>query len=159
MGIAYPDTHPLKQELARWNQPYVFRAYPRMVYMARFHERGKQWRTGDPTPHEVDGGYGEQFTKSCQRIVQDEAEFQAALRDGWRENTREALAFRQQLEDEVSKAAAERHAADQRLSAKAQAEAKAADEATDAHVPDIPAPKKRGGWRPRKPKTEPLDAA
>jgi len=142
MGVILSPESAVAKELARFDGPYVYREYPRALYMARRHKSG-QWRVLDPED--------EAFSAGSIRYVKNDAELERALADGWRRSTREALDYREALEQEIARAAAERHFADQRLSAKAQAEAKAADEATDAHVADIPAPKKRGGWRPRKP--------
>jgi hypothetical protein len=70
--------------------------------------------------------------------VNDEAEKIRAYEQGWRDTPQEALDHLEARDDAKSTAAAERHAADARMSEKAQREAAAADQETLKHLPEIP---------------------
>jgi hypothetical protein len=146
MGILLNPESPTAIELQRWERPWTFMRYPQMLYRAQRHRSG-QWRVLDPED--------EAFSRASTTIVQTDAEYQRAKADGWRDDPREALDYREALEQEIARAAAERHFSDQRLSAKAQAEARAADAATDAHLPEgPPVPPKRPWQRKVKPPTD-----
>lgn len=154
------------KELLRWEQwaqhwngttytpgnPYVFRPYPKMLYRAVVKDNGKAvCMEPPPQPdffeksHEYDRAVrlNDALNKACQRIVQSEAEHLIAKGQGWCETASEALAAHEAEQQAIGTAAAERAYADQRMSAKAQAEAHAADAATHEHVADVPVPKKR----------------
>lgn len=131
--------------------------YPRMVHKAYKRDDGRIMY-GAPEPHpshfkEASDYWAamttmEHTNRKCQRIVNSDREYEEARVDGWRDTPTEALNYLKGLEDDISRAAAERHFDDRRMSEKAKAEAAAVDEATDQHVAEVPEKKRRG--RPRK---------
>lgn len=147
MGVVLNPDSELAIEQAKWNKPYRYEPFPRMLYLAHEHANGKV-QCGDPRVAMGDQE-AEAFTRRCQRIVRSEQEMGLAIENGWRESPDDAIALVEGAKRDVSTAAAERHFADQRLSPKARAEAAEVDAATDAHVADVPAPKRRRG-RPSK---------
>jgi hypothetical protein len=113
------------KEMARWNQPYVFQPFPKMLY------RGT-------TVH------GRVTVE--QRTVATEGELDLAADNGWRTNPQTATDEETRRQEQVGTAAAERAYADRRLSPAAQAEAAAADQAAGAkHLGEI-------AERPRRPR-------
>lgn len=124
------DTDPnwtREKELAYWNQPYVFRPYPKMLYRGRTLPNGSL---------EVD-----------QRIVGSETEEAQAAAIAWVPNPQTATEAEIRRLEEVGTAAAERGWADRRLSAAAQAEAAAEDATTAKHLGEIPEAHKRSHRR------------
>lgn len=169
MGIVHNPDSEYSKEHARWNRPRnVFvdglpgygpighEPYPRMLYKAFKRENGRV-ECMDPPPmvgmYKEPGDYyraeaiAKAFTERCQRTVKSDGEYEKARSEGWSDTPDDALAYVERLEREMADAAAEAQAKVKAMTAKAQAEYKAADDATDAHVADIPAPKK--GGRPR----------
>lgn len=144
MALAqFPPESAYAQERAKWeNRPWVNRPYPKMLYMAREHN-GK-FVLG--LPHD------ENFAATCQTVVQNEFEEQQKIDEGWRVKPHEAIQHQLNLLRMISDAAAERHYSDSKMSPKAQAEAKAADDATEHQLPEVPVARtvKRGPGRPPK---------
>ena len=106
------------KEIARWNQPFVYREFPKMLY------RGRTVAGRVDVEH---------------RTVTTEGEETLALEQGWRPSPVDATAAETQRQEAVGTAAAERAYADRRMSASAQAEAAAADAASGAkHLGEIP---------------------
>lgn len=146
----------------RPGNPYVFREYPKMLYKA--HPINGKYRCLEPPPDpanfETMDKYQravlnwETFQRSCQRTVKDSAEEAVAQGQGWAPSALAALELAEQTERAVENAAAEAAAAVRGMSAKAQAEYKAADESTHRHVADVvgSSHKKRGP----KPKIKPV---
>jgi hypothetical protein len=154
----------LVKELARWEQhhteftprgtkpgnPYTKREFPMMVYRAQQHPQSGKWCTAMVAPSYL--GYrspdewniacqaAAEFTKACQKIVRDERELTAAMEsgEGWRPTQKEAMAWRQALEDQVERAAAERNYADKNMGERARAEAAAFEAENFGHQPVIP---------------------
>lgn len=139
----------LGQELAKWEKPYRFEPYPKMLYRAVQLENGQMAVTGRPQDYITDPEIAREtaITNRCQRIVRNEPEEQRAAAEGWCVTAPEALLHAERLQQDIAQAAAERHYRDQRMSAKAQTEVKAVDDATHEHVPDPPAPTKRARGR------------
>jgi len=169
MGLVHTGETEADKELWRWDhtiaethpefpairglRPVSHQPFPAMLYRA-------QLRNGKATcmapPVSVYGWadqaqYGQacleadSFTKSCQRIVRDEAEERRALSDGWRPTPALALAELEAQQQRIGNAAAEAAYAAQRMTATAKAELKAAEEATSDHVTDVvPVRRKRG---------------
>lgn len=135
------------QELLRWNKKKRdggmnadgFEKYPQMVYRANRKPTGGPFIVIDPM--------NEQWSMANCKTVGNEQEEKRAIDEGWRPSPDEAIAYANRFEDEIALAAAHRAHEDKRLSEKAQAEAKAADEATADHLPEIPEKRKPG--RPR----------
>lgn len=133
--------------------------YPKMLYRAQ-RDSGGKWVTFEPLPlarHFRDDQDWNRacdevraFNRSCQMVVQDEDEARVAKNNGqgWRETQAQAVEFQHSLQKDISTAAAERAASDEKMSPNAQAEAKAHEEETFGHQPEIPEKKRRG--RPRK---------
>jgi hypothetical protein len=172
MGVVIQPDSELGKELQRWEQfpvrtstgetlpagnPYVFRPYPKMLYKAHPFRTGKTlcfapavspfgWT--DPNQYQQALIEADAFNKSCQRIVGSESDHAIAKGQGWCETPDLALAFHEQQQDAIGQAAAEAAYSVQRMGEKARGEFDAASDATDVHVTDVPAPKRRG----RKPK-------
>lgn len=121
-----------------------FEPYPRMVYKAMLQPLSGKYEVAmqrdvispDKTVVLLSA---EQFNSSCQLTVNNEQEYNDARAEGWRDSQAEAMQFHEKLLDDVAQAAAFRASEDSKMSAKAQAEAKAAEEATDQHVAEVPA--------------------
>jgi hypothetical protein len=111
-----------------WEGPYRYEPFPKVLFRA----------TG-PEKQDLE-----------ERIVKSESEMEQLGR-AWKEDPDSARAFLRGLDDDVARAAAETHHANQRMSERAREEFLAADRATDDMITDVPAPKKRG--RPAKAKT------
>jgi|TARA_R100000963_G_C4620945_1_gene88461 hypothetical protein len=156
MPVIHNPDSAYSRENARWDLPKReggfnangFEAFPTMLYKAFARENGKVM-CGDPLVA-IGEAQAESFARKCQLIVQDQAELETAVKRGWAETPDAALERYEQDKVDLATAAAERHFSDQRLSASAQAEAKAADEATHEQVADVPVRRKRG--RPKKAK-------
>ena len=128
MPIVINPSSEYAKELRKWEQhhtrfaldeagdsgpghPYVFRPFPRMLYKAHKRANGQySCVEGTPSPYlypdpqsyeracfEVD-----QFNKSCQRIVQSEADEQREQAQGWRNSPVEALNYAEALEQEMA---------------------------------------------------------
>lgn len=110
-----------------WNGPYVYEPYPKALY--------RQTQPGE----------------ACEtRVVANDSE-RDRLGSNWYESPADAKDAFERLEAAIAKAAAERAAADQKMSTLALAEAIRADRSTDQMLGEIPEqPKKRG----RKPKVQ-----
>ena len=114
------------KELAKWNAPYVYREFPKMLF------RGITTTIG-----RVDVE---------QRIVTTEGEEHDARSAGWCVHPDRAKDAETRRQEAVGTAAAERAYADRQLSGAAQAEAAAADQAAGAkHLGEI-------RERPRRPR-------
>ena len=151
--VKYPEESQHAKEMAKWNKPYVFQPFPRMVYKAIPHPVTAKPCAGlggditDPISGRVLHS-AEQFARGCQYTVENESEFSNAMNQGWRETPDKAIEFYEERERSIGRAAAERHASDRKMSEKAQAEAARADSETDQHLPEVPV-KRRGPGRPR----------
>ena len=147
MGVVRTGESAYDKELNRWDTPQrqggmrpdTYQPFPAMLYKAHQKDNG-QWSVNDP--------FDENWSRRCQMIVRDDTELRRQMEQGWRQSPSDALEYAERLQRAIADAAAERHYADQRLSDSARREAAAADAATNDHVPDIAAPKKRG--RPAK---------
>lgn len=166
MPVVHSPDSELGKELAKWEQhptkftsdenrpgnPYQYRPYPKAIYRAVKDAGGKiVCMPGEPNPalfldtnaYNFAVRQQQALEQQCFRTVGNDEEWERAKRDGWRESPTDAIAYFEALERDIANAAAERHFTDQRLSEKARAEAKAADDATAEHVPDIPRKKPR----------------
>lgn len=147
MGVVRTGESAYDKELNKWDTPQrqggmrpdTYQPFPAMLYKAHQKDNG-QWSVNDP--------FDENWSRRCQMIVRDDTELRRQMEQGWRQSPSDALEYADRLQRAIADAAAERHYADQRLSDSARREAAAADAATNDHVPDIAAPKKRG--RPAK---------
>lgn len=170
-GIVRIAGTPYANELQKWEQhpqpwaptpgnPYQYRPFPKMLYRAGTF-KGKLAVTAQAAPrHEfrTDEEWARaeeaatEFFRKNQRVVSDEADYSRAHEAGWRDSLEDALAFAEKREDDISRAAAERHASDMKMSEPAQREASEVDAASEFHVPEVP--RKRGG-RPKGSKNKP----
>lgn len=150
MGLIITPESELGKELAKWNKPYVYVPFPRMLYKAR--KRPDGIVSASETEDRIFGGNpgtAEAFSVGCQRIVRSEDEEEKAKAEGWRESPDEAMAYHESLERDIADAAAHRAYLDRNMGEKAKREAEAVDAAGMEHAPEIPeAPRRRG--RPRK---------
>jgi hypothetical protein len=108
-----------EKELKKWNAPYVYREFPKMLFRGTTTTAGK--------------------VEVAQRIVSGEGEELAAQAVGWLAHPQRAVEAEDARQGAVGLAAAERAYDDRRLSAAAAAEAAAADGATARHLGEIPA--------------------
>lgn len=176
MGVVINPNSELGRELAKWEQhptqytngldnegnpiqpgnPYQYRPYPSMLYLA--HERqGKAiCMVPAPHPHEYEKAdqferailAAETFNASCQKIVRNADEMSKAKNEGWRESPTLALEALEARRLAVSTAAAETAFHAKRMTAQARSELAAADASTHEHVVDVKPARKRG--RPTK---------
>ncbi len=109
-----------------WEGNYTYQPYPKMLYRAT-------------------AGAGYTTPETC--VVQNEAEHRRLSGD-WQESPDEARAVRDKHDAAMAAAAAERNASDAKMSRAAQAEALAADRATDAMLPEVPVARKKPGRTP-----------
>ena len=161
MAIIYNPDSQYSKMAERWNiprnqknsdgdsgfGPIGHQDFPKMMYRAQPNANGKVM-CGDPSAA-VGDSIGEAFSRSCQIIVRDQEESDRMTKSGWYDGPDLAMNGYEQDQKSMADIAAMRHFSDQKMSASAQAEAKAVDDATHAHVPSIPAPRKKRG-RPRK---------
>lgn len=151
MPVLWADESYYAKEMKRWEKPYRYEEFPRMLYKAQFNPQSGRHEVAlardvislDKTVVVLSA---EAFNNSCQLIVNDEDGLRRAKADGWRESQKEAMDFHEGLQEDIRQAAAERAHQDRKMSERAQAEAAAVDVATSEHVSEIP--RKRG--RPRK---------
>jgi hypothetical protein len=119
------------KEMARWNAPYTYQEFPKMLYRAATTTAGRVELEQPP------------------RTVTTAGAEQEALAAGWCPNPQTALDRETTRQEAIGTAAAERAFADRRMSAAAQAEAQAADAAAGAkHLGEI----RERPRRPRPPK-------
>lgn len=183
MGVIITPQSELGKELRKWEQthtqysidengeskpgnPYVYRPYPKMLYKANALANGKPscmapapqvWDFTSMDQYERALLTAETFTKSCQKIVKDEAAYAIAKGQGWAESPKDALELYEQQQQAIAQAAAEAAHAVQRMSEKAKAEHAAAEKTTSAHVTDlVSVPKSKRG---RKPKAKPMSGS
>jgi hypothetical protein len=161
MAILHNPESPYVKEMAKWEQfpseytlgglkpgnPYTFRPYPKMLYMARQTRSGK-WAVSDELPSRF--GFPDdqswdracqevaKFNESCYRVVNDEAEDKRAHEEGWRDNPKMAMEWRESLEKAIGDAAAERNFRDRNMGEKAKAEAAKAEAEHFGHLAEIP---------------------
>jgi hypothetical protein len=146
-------TTAFEKEMDRWDRPKRmggmnadgYEPFPKMVYKAHQMENGK------PAVFDMAAIYGtdlnqvtraEAFNKRCELTVNSQTELDRAVGEGWRSSPKEALEYYESLQQDIAKAAAEAAYAVQRMTDKAQREYKAADEASEHPVTDVPAPKR-----------------
>ena len=140
MAIIHNPDSEYSREMTKWNTQKRhggmgangYEPFPKMVYQARARENGKVM-CGDPLAA-VGDAVGEAFARSCQLIVGNEDERDRALAQGWSLGPMEAIEKYEHDMQSIAEVTAQRHFADQRLGALAQAEAKLADDATHAQV-------------------------
>lgn len=144
--------------------PYVYRPFPKMLYRAELWQGKPLCMAADPNPVDFSNPnelnrvqeQARQFTEKCQRIVNDEREYQKAMENGWREHPSEAVEYLQGRLRSEANAAAERNYADRNMSDSAKVESKVSEAAIfdeeGRHAGEIPEkPKKRRGRPPKNP--------
>lgn len=166
MGVVHNPGGAYAKELARWNTPKRFggegpngfEEFPKMLYKAQVRANGQAvclapavspygWR--DAAEYDRACLEAEQFTRTCQLIVQNGDEQDRARSQGWANSPTDAMKVYQASLDALSTAAAEERHRVARMGEVAQREFDAADAATHAHIADVPAPVRRPG-RPKK---------
>lgn len=142
--IIQPESE-LGKELAKWEKPYVYRPFPKMVYRAQ-KVNGKAycvmpapsqfgWR--DAAEYQQAILHAEAVTMQNQLTVQNEDELKRARDNGWRETPQAALDHLEAVEQDIAKAAAEANFGVRRMGEGAQREHKAATDSTHEHVVDV----------------------
>ncbi len=132
--------------------PYQFRAYPRMLYHPNYGDAKAAYERAVRLPARgtEDAVRAQAMIEAqraldeCMCIVQNQDE-EAARQGTWFETPRDAAEAKEQWAQAIAQAAAESAYDDRRLGAAAKAERKAADEASDGHLVEIPA-RRKGGW-------------
>lgn len=133
--------------------PYRYQEYPKMLYRAQPFKASGQRLVSAPFvqrydfPNEMAYGLAmeeaERFTASCQRTVRDESEELLLIGQGWCKTMPEALELARKEEWDQAVAGAEAAENATHMSARAQVEFEAAQEAGGLdHVPDPAPPKK-----------------
>jgi uncharacterized protein (DUF4415 family) len=138
--------------------PYVFRPYPKMLFMAKTNPKTGKMSVGEVQPApwlytnmqdlERDTNFVEGFNRQCQKIVQNEDEDLKAQGQGWCEKQDEALRRAEKHYEDMAEEAARVHYQVARMGEKARAEFKEADASTSQHILDVKPKRKRG--RPAK---------
>lgn len=160
-GQEYSRESQVGKEAAKFEQPHYrpeAHPYPRMLYRATKGEDGVvRADAGQTLPRHYfrdDQSYraaidkDEAFNQSCRMIVNSPAEHNSAKDHGWRDSAEEAIAYCKHFETVIlGTAAAERAAAELKMSPAAQAEAKAIDASTPNILPEIPEAHKRVHWK------------
>jgi hypothetical protein len=146
----------LGKELAKWDKPYKFQPFPRMLYRARRRPDGvvrcievedKFFSKGDGP--EITGA-AEQWSGANTKTVHNEDELLKALGTGWVEGgPGKAVEAFNERENAVAKEAAHRAHDDRNMSDAAKAEIKAAEDGSFDHVAEVPeTPIRRRGRKP-----------
>ena len=89
----------------------------------------------------------EAFTRQCQLIEKNQAEYDRALANGWVLGQDEALRVAEAREREMADEAAARRYRDRKMGEQARAEAERIDAATSEHLPEITVATKKTGKR------------
>lgn len=154
--IEVPGT-PYAREMAKFERPYRYQPYPRMLYKAE--RRDGQIMCGAPEPKpwefQAERAYlsavesARRFTETCQAVVNSDSERSRFMEMGWRESPEEAIAFVDSREKAESQEIAHRNYDDRNLSENAKAEISAAESEAGVPLAEIPE-KRRGPGRPRK---------
>lgn len=144
-GVVHNPASPYAREMRKWEMgysPYGPPGRPReqvghQAYPAAFYKMKRSASNGD-------------FVVEHYREAADETEARNLESLGYREGRVAAIALVESREQEIAVAAAERNYRDRNMSEKAKAEAAQAEDATSAHLAEVPVtPIKRRG-RPRK---------
>ena len=139
------------KEVLKFQQPNYnpdANPYPKMLYKAAMSPSG-QVRVFEKRPDMALNSWKDAelqrendrcdfFDRANQKTVGNESEHKEALNQGWRDHPDDALKHYEERERSIGNAAAERAHRDSKMSEAAQAEAKAADDATEFHLPEIP---------------------
>ena len=152
--IITPDSE-LGKEMAKWDKPYVFQPFPKMLYKAQRRPDGvpSVGESRDDLFHDKPGG-ADAFSRTCQMTVNDERELTRYVEMGWRDHPAKALEFFEEKSQALGESAANRAYGDRNMSAKAQVEARAAEASTPEHVAEVPrTPVKKRRGRPPKNRT------
>jgi len=136
--IISPDSETGK-EMAKWNKPYVYVAFPKMLYQAQRRADGVH-SVGEGEDRHCGGqpGAAETFNRTTQKIVGSEAEMSIACERGWRPTPQEALAFFEERAKALSTEAAHRAHDDRNMGELAKKEAVAAEAETPEHLAEVP---------------------
>lgn len=154
--VEVPGT-PYAREMAKFERPYRYQPFPRMLYKAERFKGTIMCGAPEPMPWEfqTERAYlsaleeARRYTEKCQTIVGNESERTRHMDMGWRESPAEAVAFVDAREKAESKEIAHRNWDDRNLSENAKAEAAAQEAAAGVPLPEI-AEARRGPGRPRK---------
>jgi hypothetical protein len=147
-GIVHNPAAPYAREMAKWEMGYSpfgppgrpretvgFQPWPALFYkMTRSATNGE-------------------FLVEHYKEVGSDREASEAERLGYRLGQAAAIAYVESLEQQIAVAAAERAYSERTMSDKARAEAAAADDATSAHLPEVPVTTVRRRRGPNTPKT------
>jgi len=157
MAIVRTGETEYDKEMARWDAPKRLggmntnggEEFPMMLYKASVKGNG-QPACMDLPPNRLvypGGQQGDQewnsacqqadaFTRSCQRVVGNGDERDAAVRNGWRSSPKDAIEAYEAEQQAIGLAAAEANYAATRMSEKAQKERAKREALTDKHLPE-----------------------
>ena len=133
--------------------PYRYRPFPKMLYRAQHWNGARACMAAPPDPvdfrdprdFERAEEAARKFTEKCQRIVQDESEYQKAFEDSWRESPKEAIEALEARDRGIANATAERNWQDRNMGEQAKLEAAEAVAAVGGeHLPEIVEKSRRG---------------
>lgn len=114
MAVVRSGETEMDREMLKWNKPYKYEPFPRMVYRGVLRSDGV---------HDFEN-----------RIVDNERQFNEARSEGWVESPNDAKAVVTAQESAIAEAAAENAYAAQKMSAKARKELALREAATHRHV-------------------------
>ncbi len=127
------------KELAKWNKPYEFAMFPKMLYKATRREDGiVSVAEADDALFGGQPGAAESFSARCQMTVKDDRELTRFIEMGWRESPGAALEFFEEKALALGASAAHRAHDDRNMGDKAKAEAEAIEASTPEHVAEVP---------------------
>jgi len=141
---------PYDREMRKWERPYVYRPFPKMVYKAARHNGKIMCGAPEPQPWEFKEerslrnaiDEARHFTDACQLTVNNETELSRALESGYRETPDEAVKHCDEREAAYVKEAAHRNFDDRNLSENAKKQIAAAE--AEAGEPLAEVPRERG---------------
>jgi hypothetical protein len=96
--VEVPGT-PYDVEMRKWNKPYVYRPFPKMLYKAERYAGSIQCGAPEPKPWEFKEERelrnaieaARHFTDKCQLTVNNDTEYARAMESGFRESPAEAV--------------------------------------------------------------------
>lgn len=166
-GLVINPHSELGKELRKWEQfpsdltprgtrpgnPYVFREYPKALYMAR-RLPNMQMACFLPAPHPYDFQrpeeflqavlFKESFDRSCYTTAANAEEERIKVSQGWEPTIDQAIQRHEQQQQAIGNAAAEVAHTAQGMTETAKRELKAADSQTHEHVTDVVPVRKHG---------------
>lgn len=137
-------------------EPYVFRAFPKMLYSLAYEAACLEYDYACLIPARgSEEGARDAAMRAAQRkkdaamIVVKSASEQDMLGAGWYESPMAAVAAKKGLENDIAIAAAHREYEDRNMGEQARAEMRTFDEAADRFVAEVPEQRRKPGPKPK----------